>query len=298
MVQSVAPDAADADRRTRNRKIYIRVGWLVASSVVLLLVTKGVDWFLSEHDARVASEADDKVDREGPAFTASVRADTEYTEASLYNAPFTEAEKRQILGPPKDLRPFAKARHARGVYLSDVWNPSMRSAWKGYSQAWVVDLISDRKASLVINGMRAKGVKCTPARANTVIVARGEGDGGYAGMLFDLTRSADVPLLTDSEGGDYGKPFFAHRKIDLGNGATPGGLRVQVTSGTKDCTWKAFEVTYVDADGTHTEDITDNGKPFAVHGIAERPAQMYLYTTEGIRECVPQGRGEMDCAEG
>ncbi|QNS06004.1 hypothetical protein [Streptomyces xanthii] len=291
------PEAAGADRRTRNRKIYLRVGWLVASSVVLFLVTKGVDWIFSEHDAKVASEADDKVDKAGPAFTASVKADTEYTEASLYDAPFTDAEKAQLVGPPKDLRPFAKAHHARGVFLSDVWNPSMRSPWRGYSQAWLVDLISDRKAAFVINGMRAKGVKCTPAKATTVVVARGEGDGGYVGMLFDLTRSADVPLLTEPTN-DYGKPYFAHKKIDLGNGATPGGLRVQVTSGTKDCTWKAFEVTYVDADGTHTQDITDNGKPFSVHGIAEHPAQMYQFSTQEIQECVPAARGQMDCPRG
>ncbi|MFI7006859.1 hypothetical protein [Streptomyces sp. NPDC050145] len=270
----------------------------MASSVVLFLVTKGVDWVFSEHDAKVASEADDKVDRDGPAFTASVKADTEYTEASLYDAPFTDAEKAQVVGPPKDLRPFAKAHHARGVYLSDVWHPLMRSPWWGYSQAWLVDIISDRKAALVINGMRAKGVQCTPAKADTVIVSRGEGDGGYEGMLFDLTRSADVPLITGSESPDYGKPYFAHKKIDLGNGASPGGLRVQVTSGTKDCTWKAFEVTYADADGTHTQEITDNGKPFSVHGIAEHPAQMYQFTTQEIRECVPAARGRMDCPEG
>ena len=76
-------------------------------------------------------------------------------------------------------------------------------------------------------------------------------------------------------------------KIDLGNGATPAGLRIQVTSGTQDCTWKAFEVTYVDSEGTHTQDITNNGKDFAVHGLAEKQRQIFKFSELGIKECAP-----------
>ncbi|MDQ1048340.1 hypothetical protein [Streptomyces sp. V4I2] len=295
LIESVLPDAADTDRRRRNRKVLISVGWVVVSSLVLFLLTKSIDWLTSEHDARVTSEADDKVDREGPAFSASVRQDTEYPEASLYNAPFSDQEKRQILGPRPDLGPFDKAHGARSVFYSDVWHASTRSEWWGYSEAWLADLISDRQAALVINGMRMKGVRCTPAKANTVIITHGEGEGSYSGMLFDVTRSTSTPLITGSDEQHYGEPYFAHKKIDLGNGATPGGLRIQVTSGTKDCTWKAFEVTYVDSDGTHTQDITNNGKHFAVHGIAEHPKQVYEFTVTGMAECGPLERGRYEC---
>lgn len=295
VIESVLPDAADTDRRRRNRKILISVGWVVVSSLVLFLLTKGVDWLTSEHDAKVASEADDKVDRKGPAFSASVRQDTENGEASLYNAPFSGQEKQQILGWSRDLRPISEGRHGRGVFYSDVWKLSTDSQWWGYSEAWLADLISDRKAALVINGMRMKDVRCTPAKANTVIITRGEGQGSYDGMLFDVTRSTSVPVMTGEDEEHYGEPYFAHRKIDLGNGATPGGLRIQVTSGTKDCTWEAFEVTYVDSDGTHTQDITNNGKGFTVHGIAAHPEQVYEFNVTGMLECTPLELGRYDC---
>uniref|UniRef100_A0AAU1ZWU5 Uncharacterized protein n=1 Tax=Streptomyces sp. NBC_00093 TaxID=2975649 RepID=A0AAU1ZWU5_9ACTN len=295
VIESVLPDAADTDRHRRNRKVRISVGWVVVSSLVLFLLTKGVDWLTSEHDAKVASEADDKVDRTGPAFSASVRQDTENGEASLYNAPFSGQEKQQILGTSRDLRPISQAHHGRGVFYTDVWRLSTDAQWWGYSEAWLADLISDRKAALVVNGMRMKDVRCTPAKANTVIITHGEGGGSYDGMLFDVTRSTSVPVLTGEDEEAYGEPYFAHKKIDLGNGATPGGLRIQVTSGTKDCTWKAFEVTYVDSDGTHTQDITNNGKGFTVHGIAAHPEQVYEFNVTGMLECTPLELGRYDC---
>lgn len=295
VIETVLPDAADTDRRRRNRKILIRVGWAVVSSLVLFLLTKGIDLLTSEHDARVTSEADDKVDRKGPAFSASVRQDTENAEASLYDAPFSDQEKQQILGPPRGLRPFSETHHGRRVFYSDIWRLATPSQWWGYSEAWLADLVSDRQAALVINSMRMKGVRCTPAKANTVTITHGEGQGSYDGMLFDVTRSTSVPLITGNDEDLYGEPYFAHKKIDLGNGATPGGLRIQVTSGTKDCTWKAFEVTYVDSAGTHTQDITNNGKDFTVHGISEHPEQVYEFNVDGVLECTPLQRGRYEC---
>lgn len=299
MINTVMPQAADADPARQRRKIRITVAWVVVSSLVLFLLTKGTDWLTSEHDARVSSEADDKVDREGPAFSASVRQDTREPEATLFDAPFSSRDKARIVGTSgvaQDLTAFTKAHHGRGVFYSDVWKSAMGVDWWGYSEAWFVDLISDRKASLVVNGLRMKGVRCTPAKATTAIIRVGEGGADYDGLLFDVTRSTDTPLITGGpEEEHYGEPFFTHKKIDLGNGATPGGLRIQVTSGTQDCTWKAFEVSYVDAKGTHTQDITDNGKGFSVHGIAERPRQVYEHTVMGVEECAPRNRGRYTC---
>lgn len=296
MIAGVVPEAADADPRRRNRKILIRLCWVVVSSLVLFLVAKGAEWLMAEHDAEVASEADDKVDREGPAFSASVRADTEYPEATLFDEPFSAEEKEQIIGPPKDLRPYSAAHHGRGVFVTDVWQEGMGVETRGYAQAWLVDLISDRKAAVVVNGMRMKGLQCAPAKVTTVIIHRFEGGASYEGMLFDTSRSA-TPLSTDQSDGDYGRPYFQHRKIDLGNGATPGGLRIQVTSGTQDCTWKAFEVTYVDSEGTHTQDITNNGKGFAVRGIAEKQKQVFEFSESGIAECAPKPPTSLPCID-
>lgn len=294
VVAAVVPDAAHPDRRVRNGRVLIIVCSAVVSALLALLFSKGADWFTAEHDTRVSSAADDKVDREGPAFTASVRRNTEGPEAWLFDTPFPAGEERQILGMPKDLAGFTAAHHGRGVFYSDVWNSTMGVAVQGYSEEWLVDVLSDRKASLVVTDMRLKDLRCTPAKARTVIVQRGEGMGSYEGMLFDVAR-ADTPLITGEDEDHYGEPFFTHKKIDLGNGATPGGLRIQVTSGNQDCAWKAFEVTYVDTEGTHKQDITDGGKEFGVRGIAEHPEQVYEFVVTGLVECTPLERGRYTC---
>ncbi|MFI5551137.1 hypothetical protein [Streptomyces sp. NPDC051738] len=292
VVAGVVPEAADTDPRRRNRKILIRLGWVVVSSLLVFLVAKSAEWLTSEHDAQVANEADDKVDRQGPAFSTSVRVDTYAPQATLYGKPFSAEERKQLIGPPKDLRPYSAAHDATSVFVGDVWNVAMGVEVKGYAEAWLVDIISDRKAALVVNDMRMKGLQCAPAKARTVIIHRGEGVADYDGMFFDTTRP-DNPLITASE--NYGQPYFQHKKIDLGNGDTPGGLRIQVTSGTQDCTWKAFEVTYVDSEGTHTQDITNNGKGFTVHGLAEKQRQVFKFSEAGIEECAPKPPTSSPC---
>ncbi|MHB6909476.1 hypothetical protein [Streptomyces sp. DB-54] len=300
VIEGVMPEAADPNSRRRNRKVLIRLGWTVLAALVAFVVTKGTDWLTSEHDARVTNEADDKADRAGPAFSASVRLDDQYSEAHIFDAPFSPQDKQTLLGmtPQGDpLTPFYAAHHGRGVSSTDVHHPAMKVKSPGYSEEWLIDILSDRKASLVITGLRIKGLTCTAAKADTIISVRGQAGGSYEGMLFDLTRSTNTPLITGDEEKHYGDPFFKYKKIDLGNGATPEGLRVQVTSGTQDCSWKAFEATYVDSDGEHTQDITNNGKDFAVHGFVAHPRQAFEVRSYGkfVRECKILDGGRYAC---
>ncbi|MFF2808961.1 hypothetical protein ACFVT2_17605 [Streptomyces sp. NPDC058000] len=300
VIDGVMPDAADPNRRRRNRKILIRLCWTVLAALIAFIVTKGTDWLTSEHDARVSNEADDKADRAGPAFSASVRLDAQYAEAQIFDSPFSPQDKKTLLGmePKGDpLTPFYTAHHGRGVSFSDVRHPAMKVKSPGYSEEWLMDILSDRKASLVITGMRIKGLQCTPAKAATVISVRGQAGGSYEGMFFDLTRSTTTPLITGDEEEHYGEPFFKYKKIDLGNGAAPEGLRLQVTSGTQDCSWKAFQASYVDSDGEHTKDITDNGKDFVVHGFAGRPQQVFEVRSHGpfVTECKILDDGRYTC---
>ncbi|NNN35199.1 hypothetical protein HLK59_33515 [Streptomyces sp. S3(2020)] len=299
VIATVVPEASGLERGARNRRIVVSLVCGAVLTVLGVLASRGTDWFFAEHDARVASEADDKADREGQAFTATVRLDAEDPEATLFDTPFSAEDKRTLLGMTLDdlgrLQPFMDAHHGRGASYSAVRHSAMKVSYPGYSETWLVDLLSDRQAGLVINDLRVKDLSCTPAKAVAAIEIQGQGGGGYEGMLFDLTRTDPVPLTTAEE--DFGKPFFAHRKIDLGNGATPGGLRIEVTSGTKDCTWKAFEATYVDSEGTHTQEITNNGKTFTVHGIAAHRAQTFQVraTVPMVSECAASPRVGPDC---
>lgn len=302
VIAGVVPEAAGTDRRRRNRRFAVGLGWPAATAVLALLVGSGWAWFTAEHDARVSSRADDKVDREGPAFSASVRPDTEYADATIFDSPFSAEDKAELLGMRAKDNPipaFAEAHQGRPVFISDATVPSMQVASPryGYAEAWLVDLLSDRKASLVINDLRVKGLTCTPARAVAAIEEKGQAGGSYEGMFFDLTGSTAVPRITGDEEEHYGEPYFTHKKIDLGNGAAPGGLRIQVFTGTKDCTWKAFEATYVDSTGQHTQDITDNGRPFHARGFAAQPEQVFQLRSWGpfVTECGTDTEVVRDC---
>ncbi|MFG2354000.1 hypothetical protein [Streptomyces sp. NPDC048521] len=303
VISDVLPEAADPDPRRRNRRVLMRAGWAALTALFAFTLTKGCDWLTAEHDAQVASDADDKVDLSGPAFTSSVRLDAGTTppDAYLFDAPFSPQEKRTLLAMGRDdgaLTPFVEAHHGRGVLGADPVRARPTDPAPLFSQTWLVDILSDRKAGLVINGLRMKGLTCTPAKAAAVIVRKGQAGGSYEGMFFDVSRSAGTPFITgEEEGRHYGKPFFQYKKIDLGNGAAPEGLRVQVTSWTQDCTWKAFEATYVDTQGTHTQDITDNGKGFRVRGVAAPSAQVFELRTAGpfVRQCHWRDVRSYDC---
>ncbi|WP_327697436.1 hypothetical protein [Streptomyces sp. NBC_00459] len=302
VIATVVPEAAGLERRARNRRIAVSLACGTVLTVLAALGARSADWLFAEHDAQVASEADDKIDHAGPAFTASVRADAwdpGDPDATLFDKPFSTEEKRTLLGMGVadigNLWSFMKARHGRDVFYAAVRPAAMKGSSPAYSEAWLVDLLSDRQAGLVVNDLRVKGLRCTPARAVAAIDFVGQGGSGYEGMLFDLTRPDPVALAISEE--NLGKPFFAHRKIDLGNGATPGGLRIAVTSGTQDCTWKSFEATYVDSEGTHTQEITNNGKDFTVHGIAEHSEQMFEVSPRDplVTECTVSAQGDPAC---
>ncbi|MFF7392235.1 hypothetical protein ACFZAE_27800 [Streptomyces scabiei] len=302
VIATVVPEAAGLERRARNRRIAVSLACGAVLTVLGVLAARSADWLFAEHDAQVASEADDKIDHAGPAFTASVRAytpDLNDPEATLFDKPFSTEDKRTLLGMGLEdlggLWSFMEARHGRDVFYAAVPPPAVKGSSPSYAEAWLVDLLSDRQAGLVVNDLRVKGLRCAPARAVAAFHFVGQGGGGYEGMLFDLTRPDPVALATSEE--NRGDLFFAHRKIDLGNGATPGGLRIAVTSGTQDCTWKAFEATYVDSEGTHTQEITNNGKDFTVHGIAEHREQTFEVSPHDplVTECTVSAQGDLAC---
>ncbi|MFI6948020.1 hypothetical protein [Streptomyces sp. NPDC050422] len=159
--------------------------------------------------------------------------------------------------------------------------PALREA-DGYTEVWLIDLFSDRDASLVITGVRAKGAKCRPAAAKTVILFEYGGGGDYEGMLFNLSKP-DTPLGLHGDENKV-KPYFSFKKIDLGSGATPGGLRTEVSSGIKDCNF-IFEAEYRDAEGAHVQDIRNDKGRFDVRGIPANPEQVFVVTLEGIKDC-------------
>ncbi|MEU8100739.1 hypothetical protein [Streptomyces rubiginosohelvolus] len=255
----------------------------MVTAVSAWLFAFALDYFSAEQTTRRAMEVEENVDREGDAFTVSVRKEAiELPSAYVLDRSLSPQEERQLMSIDLDKTHLDEVEElvasvdghrldGPGLYESD-----------GYVETWLMDFFSDRQAGLAVTGLRARDLECRPAAARTVILVVYEGGGGYDGIHFDLSRPS-TPLALDP-GNNLGKPYFSHKKIDLGNGATPGGLRAEVSPGIEDCSF-LFEAEYRDAKGTHLRKIDHNGRRFHVRGIPAEPEQVYVITIEGVINC-------------
>ena len=290
LVQVNFPEADDPDRSKRNRKLL----WSAAGIALAGIFTFGLSWATAGLNSRHQKQIEDTLDRQGPAFSATVRqSPPKNLYALAFNKPFTITEKLELFKAKNDkpaLEKFIKSHNGNKLGFPNI-------DVSGFSEAWHINLLGDRKASLVITGMTLKGLKCKPAAANTVLIEQSQGVSDYVGMIYDLINSPTKPLITDINDTHWRQPFFEYKRITLGNGAEPAGLRVEVTSGFQDCTWDAFETTYVDATGTHKQDITNHGKKYAVHGVAKRPEQVYSLNPVAplVSDCMTSPGGIYDC---
>lgn len=280
----VIPGALEAPPDQRRRRVTWTLLTLIAVAALAWAFPYSLDYFSTEQTTRHTKKVEESIDQEGPAFTSIVREDkSEDSRMFILDRPIGPEEIKNLFQVEtgsganfKDLEEIVASHSGQELRL-----PGLPEA-DGYAKAWLIDLFSGRNAGLAITGMRAKDVKCRPAAAKTVILFEYGGGGDYEGMLFNLSKP-DTPL--DIDGGENkGKPYFSHKKVDLGNGATPGGLRTEVSSGIEDCNF-IFEAEYRDAEGAHLQDIRNGNGRFAIRGIPAHPEQVFVVTIDGIKDC-------------
>lgn len=286
IAEALVPGMLESPPGQRRR----RVLWTLASGAVVgllaWLVPATLDYFATESTTRHSKQVEENLDREDPAFTVSTRVD----EAPAYMAyvldrQLTRTEADTFLESDADGNPNFEeveeltATHGGHGLEDPSWDKS-----DGYSSSWLIDLFSDRSASLAITGMRAKDLRCGPAAAKTVILVRPDGGGAYGGIHFNLSEPKTPYSLTPDD--YFGKPYFSHKKIDLGNGAEPGGLRASFSSGVQDCDF-LLEAEYRDSLGVHQQEIKNASGRFAVRGLPANPYQFFLWTNTRVFDCGP-----------
>lgn len=242
----------------------------------------GLDYLSATPTTRYEKEIADALDREGPAFTATVRENSEPRDRiAILDEILTPEERRELLGANQredgGYKKFLSILKRHNTKELDYFS-ALRD---GYSKSWFIDLYSDRSAGFSIVDMRIRDLKCTPASAKAVFLFPPEGAADRHGMLFeDISESTNpAPIISDIDDPHFGEPFFSHKKIDLGNGATPGGLSVTVSSGHNDCSW-TFEAEYGDTQGRHTQEIKNGKENFSVKGVPAHPDQLFILTPE------------------
>ncbi|MGC4981460.1 hypothetical protein ACLQ18_12575 [Streptomyces sp. DT193] len=267
-----------------------RVLWTLASGAVVgllaWLVPATLDYFATEPTTRHSKQVEENLDREGPAFTASARVDADpLYMAYVLDRPLTRTEVATFLKSGADDGPdFEEVEELAATHVGHGLEDPGWDKSDGYTSSWLIDLFSDRSASLAITDMRAKDLRCGPAAAKTVILVRPEGGGAYDGIHFNLSEP-NTPYSISPD--DYfGKPYFSHKKIDLGNGTEPGGLRASFSSGVQDCDF-LLEAEYRDSLGVHQQEIKNASGRFAVRGLPANPSQFFFWTDEGVFDCSP-----------
>ncbi|MFC8508924.1 hypothetical protein ACFU3J_13105 [Streptomyces sp. NPDC057411] len=258
-------------------RVAVGVGLAVAGAVGVLV------WQLATEPVvtRSGQETEDALDMEETPFTAGVDYDGTPPAAwkIVLDRPLTPAEQRRLAATvhPEDARDFLTSLGGRTLRYPAAFEgrSDLAQAYFGRDATVLhMDLFSKRKAPLTITWMEVVNLSCHAPTARTVVVFPPQGGADYEGVLFDLARPGAVPIITD-EGSHQGQPYFGPRRIALGDGASPGGLRVEAVTQGRSCTWE-IKAKYRDA-YQHFGSLTlkDGTKPFSAEAAPSRPEQLW-----------------------
>ncbi|MER8045027.1 hypothetical protein [Streptomyces sp. NPDC094032] len=282
--------------RVLLRGLVVIAAGLLATTLLTQAVTYVYDTVFATDRARAEDAAQDRLNDEKPPFTAT--ADTEISALDdddwtiVLDRTLTPAEQRSLMALDVEAKDYSHdvwrllgplgARVIGTTPHLDEGRDGVVSPRVGPTTRFRLNLFSDRTSQLSVTGMEAVDVRCRPSTARFVLEHPAQGEASYPGVHFDLRGPAATPVITD-EGEDQGQRYFDRRRIDLGGGSEPGGLRIAATVGTETCDW-AIKATYRDASGTRGEVvIRDGNKPFRAEAPPAAPDQLFLTQFAPVR---------------
>ncbi|MEV0649419.1 hypothetical protein AB0I28_29595 [Phytomonospora sp. NPDC050363] len=237
-------------------------------------------------------DANREIDAEKAPFTASIEYDENTQGAWIFVLGRTFTEKEQdalnaiafedssglLYGERllRFLQPLGGRFLARSSYMDKGW-PTWRMGAGYDATVFRMNLYSERAGQLSITGMEAVDLDCEPSRAETIVDFAPQGAAPYEGVLFDLSAGGSGPYITDPEPlENQGLPYFDVRRIDLGAGASPGGLRVEALVDGESCRWGIL-AHFVDASNKRGEvALLDEGEPFFAEAAPTDPVQHWI----------------------
>ncbi|MEE2051334.1 hypothetical protein [Nocardiopsis tropica] len=262
--------------------------------------TYAYDLWSAEARMREERAAQTSLDQENAPFTNSVSYDTSAEEPFqvVLDRPLTtdEAGEMEALDNA-DALVFLEGLGGRMIpdaYTGQGITPLGGWSWgepptniQIGSAVFTMTVMSARNSQVSIVDMTPVNVSCTEPAATTVVEFPSAGEAVYPGVIVDITHD-DPTLLVLDEGTDQGQPYFSRRRIDLGGGLEPGGLRVHAVTAAQTCEWE-IQARYVDARQNSGEVVLRNGdEPFLVEAAPQRPEQHWI---------LPPGPGIMACHE-
>ncbi|MFI6578719.1 hypothetical protein ACIBFB_23275 [Nocardiopsis sp. NPDC050513] len=281
------PEGRDVPRRTRLRAWAIYVVLTLLTVVGGFVATFAYDVWSTEARLREERAAQVEVDQESAPFTSSITYDTSTADtfSIVLDRPLTAEEGETLQTVPATevwdfLRPLGGRliRDFGGLQTGPPggWSWEEPGATGEFGAAvFNMNLLSTRTSQLSIVDMTPVNISCAEPTAVTVVDYPPAGQASYPGVVVDLNDN-DPTLYIADEGPDQGQPYFSRRRIDLGGGLEPGGLRVEALVQGRSCEWE-IEARYVDAQQNTDEVLLRDGdRPFFAEAPPERPEQYWL----------------------
>ncbi|MCP3011920.1 hypothetical protein NGM33_01150 [Nocardiopsis dassonvillei] len=301
--QRYFPEGRGARRRTRLG------AWAVCLALLLLVSLGGYaagyayDLWSTESLLREQRAAEAEADQERAPFTSSVTYDTALPEGYkiVLDRPLTEEEGEQLQSTESaEVWEFLRPLGGRLVRNLDRMSAEPAGGWswrgEGGSPAatvFTMNLLSARSSQLSIVDMTPVNISCAEPTAVTVVDSPPSGEASYPGVTVDLHHD-DPQLYIADEGPDREQPYFSRRRIDLGGGLDPGGLRVEAVVHDRSCEWE-LNARYVDARENEDEVVLRDGdRPFFAEALPRRPEQ---YWVAGFTVSDTEERAFVSCDE-
>ncbi len=301
--QRYYPEGRGAPRRVRVRAWAVSIVLALIATVAGFAGTYAYDLWSAEARLREERAAQAALDQAGAPFTSTISYDTSASDPLkvILDRPLTseEAEELSTLGASsaweflRGLGGRAVPNVYTGAEVAPVggwsWQEAQTNIQTG-SAVFTMTVMSARNSQVSIVDMTPTNVSCTKPTATTVVEYAAGGQATYPGVIVDITHDEPTLLILD-EGSDQGQPYFSRRRIDLGGGLEPGGLRVHAVTAGQTCEWE-IQARYVDARQNSGEVVLNNdGEPFLVESVPQRPEQHWTLFPG------PDGNPVMSCRD-
>ncbi|UED87516.1 hypothetical protein [Streptomyces profundus] len=276
------PEGRGASRRTRRAALAIVVALGLLAGLGGLAVILWFERWSTGSRIGTEKEAERRLDQEKEPFTHSIAYDTSvpYEFKVVLDRPLTPEEQATLQATPYDevweyLRPLG-GRLIR-YPVATIPLPPGQSDPRGPADGttFTMTLLSERSSQLSIVDMTPVNISCHAPTGRTVVDVPPQGEAFYPGVVVDL-EAADPTLFIFDDGPDQGQPYFSRRRVDVGGGLEPGGLRVEALVRDQSCAWE-LRARYRDAGGDSDEMILRDGdQPFFAEAAPDRPEQYWL----------------------
>ncbi|WP_223839205.1 hypothetical protein [Nocardiopsis deserti] len=277
---------------------------LAAASLGGYAAAYAYDLWSTESLLREQRAAEAEVDQERAPFTSSITYDTSvpHNFKFVLDRPLTAQEGETLRATPaREAGDFLQSLGGRLVRYGSSLYPESPDAWKWErpggdlpdATVFTMNLLSTRTSQLSIVDMTPVNVSCSEPTAVTVVEFPPQGESTYPGVIVDLAED-DPELYVSNEGPDQGLRYFSHRRIDLGGGTDPGGLRVEALVDDQSCEWE-IRARYTDArENTDEVILRDGDQPFFAEALPAQPQQYWLASALFPH---PDGSSFMPCHE-